>query len=658
MPEEQPASVQGLWGSTEQRITNNPETVNRQYEIFAFIQNLQNAGYFLDHDTVNMLLRENVDLSKFELVKSDQIDQHVFSDNDASGLGDNADFDLRSGISQHSGEDDVVNQSTTNQINAPSSTQHTTIEVMPIMEDEEFKFVREFVETEEEARICKTIKRKPCITFNDVFKEFINGANQEILMEPCKVTQESRDMKHTNNERPAKKRGRPRREDTKVEKKKFKIDDNDDGYVYENESEDDDLEYPSPSQRKFGNKKLEHSRDAALRHVGARDRRDQSYEEERAIIKRVDQLKCLNNQALNNNNSAPPKRGRGRPRKNRSPPDVALPVQKPYPGKVLFTVPDDIDCYKIGDFVIERQSMFQKGMQAIYRIHAKKMLQNYVPFLEDNVILHRPDTIYKLCEFDFRIRYKAVKVRQKKVIDEEIKFVQVSLPNEGREIEILENDPLFSVFNTYLYNLLCQGLDNTRLEQIIAGGFDEFLLALNQIDNIISESLERLQPETSWKPEFRDTLDSLPYYKVFLMEGVAPDAQYACNECYDQHLEANRVITFFGPRYDPDTLKFEKGYDEKILDGLRNDDSNSKMYFISDLSIESIRIYHALKHFKLFLFMEGKYEIHEILIRHKGKISADDVLDEVMNNKMWIYHHLMTFKELISRLGISVEVSD
>lgn len=668
MSEEQLTSVHGLWGSNEQQMTNN-----RQHQILAFMQRLQNEGYFMDHETVNMLLREDIDLSNFELVKSDHNDQQAFSNNNGSlELVDNAEngIDLHNGISQHSGDYNVlhsVNQNATDQIKVPSSTQNPMIGVMPITpEDDEFKFVREFVETEEETRLCSTVKSKPRATFNDAFINFLNGEEREILMEPCtagatdNVIPESHDVKYTNSERPTKKRGRPRREDIKVEKR-LKIEgDVDDGYVYENESEDDFSECPRSTQRKLANKKLEHSRDSAPRHTDARDVRDISYEEERDITKRFDHVKCLNNQALNNKNGEPPKRGRGRPRKIKAPDQhVALPpVQMPYPGKVLFTVPDDIDCYKIGDFVVERQNMFQKEMQTIYRINAKKMLQNYIPFLEDNVILHRPDTIYNFCEYDLRIRYKAVRVRQIKVIDEQTKFFQVSMPYEGREIENLENDPLFSVFNTYLYILLCKGLDETRLEQIRAGGFDEFLQPLIQIDNIISESLERLQPETSWKPDFREALDSLPYYKVSLMDGLAPNVQYDCNESYDQHLKANRVITFFGPHYDPDTLKFEKGYDEQIANTMRSDERNSKMYFINDLSIESIRIYHALKHFKLFLFVEGKYETYARLITHKGKMSVDDILNEVMNNKTWIYHHLMTFKELISRLGISVEVSD
>lgn len=332
------------------------------------------------------------------------------------------------------------------------------------------------------------------------------------------------------------------------------------------------------------------------------------------------------------------RRGRGRPRKN------VWRDHHPDHGKVVFASLGDVHSYEEGCFVIYRTNWLQDGLFNILEICEKSLMKVYKAVVEDNDVIYRTQNSYHLSNIDVRICHKAIDVEHLP----EKNAVKPKIPQVWN-IENLENDPLMSIFNVFIHVLCCQSLDENYFLEIMSGNYEHLYGPLRQIDEIIKECLISIQSKITWNPLFRESMDSLRFYKIYNMTR-RPDVHYLCNEIDDPNLRANMVIQFFGPRYNYDTLR-----DEIVQIGGTGQQREIE-YFINSSSVEHIRNYHALRHFKITIFKELRYILTNRQLTNKDKSNEEHIQGALSDNK-WMNFYLGTFKEMILKADVILEVA-
>ena len=626
----------------------------RKQGISFFIQNLQSRGYVIEQDTIDLLMSGEANLSDFQFV-------------DEAGLPQNFEPAIN-----------IEPLGCINQKDDKSYKSQVLVPLINVDEDEEFSFLRSHDSGETNNTDSSVIpKRQPVSNaYQQAYLKFVEAFKSDTSYDKV-LDFESPDQAHPMREfvkcerdglssyfeRTSSSRGRGRGGIKHIAHNSFQ----------KRWNEEDDGDYVCRDPRWKGSEysirpTMSDVRAPVKRGVGrprgsGRKRQeavsDDDYDTDdfesdedsdysggslhkgkrrrpgRPDIKRVEHS-FTSNRALVQSQGQRSHRGRGRPRKN------VVQEQHPEHGEVLFASLGDLHGYEESSFVVSRNNWLQNGMFDIFQINKNGLLKVYNAFLDGNDILHRSENKFTMSTKDLRISYKAIDIEP----IQDTNIVKVKMP-EVRNIENLENDPFMSIFNVFIQVLCCQNLEKDFLNEIMSGNYEHLYSSVKQIDEIITQCLISIQSKIAWNPIFKETMDSLRFYRIYNMTGRS-DAHYMCGEIDDPNSRANMIIKFFGPRYSYETLT-EEGV--KVTGS-----SEENEYFISSLSVEHILNYHALRHYKMTMYKELGYILANIQWMDKRKSNRDLIVD-VLSDNIWMNYQRTMFKEMILKADVILEVA-
>ena len=108
---------------------------------------------------------------------------------------------------------------------------------------------------------------------------------------------------------------------------------------------------------------------------------------------------------------------------------------------------------------------------------------------------------------------------------------------------------------------------------------------------------------------------------------------------------AVKIVNFFGPTYDPNTLETFKEVEM----------TSAENFLICKAAVDMMTIYHALHHYKYLFYKSAAEEVNYRRIQDKDK-GDKDLLEECCSNRIWIQQHLRNLKDLLAKCSIVISV--